>query len=40
MRNFLIYFAIKYSGDFDKIYKAITEKEIVKQEDIEKKQRL
>ena len=35
MRNFLIYFAIKYSGDFDKIYQAIINKELVEQKDIE-----
>lgn len=36
MENILIYFAIKYQGDWDKIYNAINKKEKVEKEDLDK----
>ena len=35
MEDILIYFAIKYEGDWDKIYSAINKKEKVEQKDLE-----
>ena len=36
MNEILVYFAIKYGGDWDKIYSAINKKEKVEQEDIKR----
>ena len=36
MRNILIYFAIKYHGDYQKILNAIKTKEKVQNEDLQK----
>ncbi len=40
MRNILIYFAIKYKGNYKKIYNAILKKEIVDSSEIEKVKKL
>ena len=36
MEKILVYFAIKYDGDWDKIYKAINMKERVNSDDVDK----